>query len=184
VRTAAVIVLAAAFGAADQYLGSWAGHSWATDTSLLAAPWLVLPFAVGSTQRAERRAITLATLCTFVALLGYLAMTLSPLEDARVSWVGLTGLLRGQVRWFVLGVVTSPLLGWLGHRWSTGRVWWPAIAPAAALILEPLARTAISSPIRSPMVRWLEVSAGVALCVASLVILRRERSTAPGAWRR
>jgi len=45
VPTIAVTVLAALFGAADQYLGSWPGHAWAVDASLLAAPWLVLPFA-------------------------------------------------------------------------------------------------------------------------------------------
>jgi hypothetical protein len=179
VRTAAIVLLAAVFGAADQYLGSWAGHSWATDASLLAAPWLVLPFAVGLTQRVPRRAIILACICTFVALLGYIAMTLSPLEEAKVSVTGTIGLLRGQVRWFVLGVLTSPLFGWLGHRWRIGRARWAPIVPAAALILEPMARTVISSPIRSPMVRWLEVGAGVALCLVSLAILRRSGPVAP-----
>lgn len=168
-KTAAIVVLAAVFGAADQYLGSWPGHGWAVDASLLAAPWLVLPFAVGCTQRAPRRAVLLAVLCTLTALLGFIAMTLSPVEEAKVSLVGVVGLVRGQVRWFVLGAATSPVLGWLGHRWRTGRAWWAPIVPAAALILEPLARTVINSPIRSPMVRWLEIGAGVALCLVGLL---------------
>jgi hypothetical protein len=69
VPAVAVVVLAAVFGAADQYLGSWPGHGWAADASLLAAPWLVLPFAVGHSQRSVRRAIALACGCTFVSLL-------------------------------------------------------------------------------------------------------------------
>lgn len=170
--TAAIVLLAAAFGAADQYLGSWAGHAWATDASLLAAPWLVLPFAVGFSQRVARRAVILASASIVAALLGYIAMTLSPVEEARVSWVGVTGLVRGQLRWFVLGAITAPLFGWLGHRWRTGRAWAP-VAPAAALVLEPLARTMVASPIRSPMLRWLEVGAGVALCLASILRSRR-----------
>lgn len=46
---ALALLLSAAFGAGDQYLGSlpgsghlWALH-WSTDISLLSAPWLVLP---------------------------------------------------------------------------------------------------------------------------------------------
>jgi hypothetical protein len=169
VPTVALVLLAAAFGAADQYLGSWPGHGWAADASLLAAPWLVLPFAVGCTQRSARRALTLAPLCTFVALLAYIAMTLSPVEEAKVSFVGVLGLLRWQVRWFLLGAITSPLFGWLGHRWCASRTLWAPIIPAAALILEPLARTVISQPIRSPLVRWLEIGAGAALCIVGLL---------------
>lgn len=179
--TAAIILLAAVFGAADQYLGSWAGHGWATDVSLLAAPWLVLPFVVGCTQRVARRAIVLAVICTFAALIGYIAMTLSPVEEAKVSWSGVIGLLRWQIRWFVLGAISAPLLGWLGHRWRIGRAWWAPLVPAAMLILEPLARTVISTPVRSPMVRWVEIGAGVALAVAAVLIRRRTPALARSA---
>jgi hypothetical protein len=176
VPAVAVVVLAAVFGAADQYLGSWPGHGWAVDASLLAAPWLVLPFAVGSSQRSVRRAIVLACGCTFVSLLAYLAMTLSPVEQAKLSLVGVTGLLRGQARWFLLGAISSPLFGWLGYRWHTDRTpWYPAV-PAAALALEPLVRTVIGQPIRSPVLTWCEIGAGAALWLAGL--LSRSRATA------
>ena len=78
------LVLSAVFGAGDQYLGSLQGSGhiwaagWATDVSLLSAPWLVLPFIVGTTQRDPRRAALLGLACTYAALLGYLLMTLSP----------------------------------------------------------------------------------------------------------
>lgn len=171
-----LVLLATVFGAADQYLGSWPGHGWAVDTSLLAAPWLVLPFAVGCGQRTARRAITLAVGCTFAALLGYLAMTLSPVEQAKVSLGGVLGLLRWQLRWFVLGAISAPLLGWLGHRWRIGEAAWAPIVPAAALVLEPFARTVIGPPIRSSQVRWLEIATGVVLAVVMVSTARTSRA--------
>jgi hypothetical protein len=170
-----LLLLAAAFGAADQYLGSWAGHGWAVDTSLLAAPWLVLPFVIGCSQRSAQRAIALAVGCTFAALFGYIAMTLSPVEEAKVSLTGVLGLLRWQLRWFFLGAITAPLLGWLGHRWRIGAAAWAPVVPAAALVLEPFARTVLGPPIRSAQVRWLEVITGAVLAVLLLATGRAAR---------
>jgi hypothetical protein len=57
VVVALALALSVAFGAGDQYLGSLtgSGHLWAagwsSDVSLLSAPWLVLPFLAGATQR-------------------------------------------------------------------------------------------------------------------------------------
>lgn len=151
-----------AFGAADQYLGSLSAHPWATDVSLLAAPWLLLPFAAGYTQRTARGACLLATLCVFVALAGFIAMTLSPTEHAKYSLTGLMGLVGGQARWFVFGAATAPVFGWLGYRWRTDRVLWAPVIAAASLCLEPPARTVIW-PIHSPQVRWAEIGSGVVL---------------------
>lgn len=170
-----LILLAAAFGAADQYLGSWAGHGWAAETSLLAAPWLVLPFVVGCSQRAAQRAIALAVGCTFAALFGYVAMTLSPVEQAKVSLTGVLGLLRWQLRWFLLGAVTAPLLGRLGHRWRIGAAAWAPVVPAAALVLEPFARSVLGPPIRNAQVRWLEVVTGIVLGITLLATARANR---------
>jgi len=54
--TTVALVLAALFGAGDQYLGSFSMHPWMADVSLLSAPWLVLAFLAGWTQREPRRA--------------------------------------------------------------------------------------------------------------------------------
>jgi hypothetical protein len=167
--TALYILLSAVFGAADQFLGSWPGHGWAIDVSLLSSPWLVLPFLVGSTQRSARRAMTLAVICTSAALLGFSAMTLSPVEEAKVTLASLMGLLRGQIRWFVAGAVTSSLFGWLGHRWRTGKAVWPPIACAAAVCCEPFARLVVGQPIRSSTVRFTETSLGAAALVGYLI---------------
>ena len=67
---ALALLLSAAFGAGDQYLGS--GHvfglGWPTEVSLLSAPWLLLAFVAGCTQRDPRRAALLGFGCTAAAL--------------------------------------------------------------------------------------------------------------------
>jgi hypothetical protein len=166
--TVALVLLAAVFGASDQFLGSWSAHPWASYTSLLAAPWLTLPFVVGCTQRTARRAITLAIICTFVALLGYIVMTISPIENAKVSLVGILGLLSGQIRWFLLGAFSSAFFGWLGHRWRTsGKLLGPIIV-AATFCIEPFVLNVIGRNL-PPNVRWSEVGVGVTMFVFCLI---------------
>ena len=111
------VVLAALFGAGDQYLGSRAGHPWMTDVSLSPIPWLVLPFVAGCTQRDPGRAALLGLGCTFAALIGYGAMTLSPIENAQMNATTIAGFLRSEAPVFIAGTVTGPVLGWLGQRW-------------------------------------------------------------------
>lgn len=134
------LLLAAVFGGADQYLGSFSAHPWAADVSLLSAPWLVLPFLAGWTQREPKRAALLGFACTAAALVGYALMTLSPVENAVLSTAGVAGFVRSESRVIAGSVVTGPLFGWLGYRWRTGRAWAGAVAVAAAVCLEPLAR--------------------------------------------
>jgi hypothetical protein len=168
-----IILLAVVLGAGDQYLGSWSAQPWATDVSLLAAPWLILPFIVGSTQRTAQRAMWLATAATAGALVGYVLMTLSPIEHANVSVIGVFGLLRWQVRWFLLGAVTSPLFGWLGYRWRTQRALTAVLPVGAVLVLEPLARAAINQPIRSTLVICVEVAFGATVWALSVATRNR-----------
>ena len=82
---ALTLLVAALFGGSDQYLGSLAMHAWMTDVSLLSAPWLVLAFVAGATQPQARRAAWLGLGSTFSALIGYAAITLSPLENAHYA---------------------------------------------------------------------------------------------------
>ncbi|MEO9180848.1 MAG: hypothetical protein ABI298_04265, partial [Acidimicrobiales bacterium] len=63
-RTWLAALLGAVFGAGDQYLGSRSGHPWLTDISLLSAPWLALPFVVGSLQKSVRRALIVGCAAT------------------------------------------------------------------------------------------------------------------------
>lgn len=175
-----VVVLAAAFGAADQYLGSIQGHfgsfAWTTDVSLLSAPWLLLAFAAGCTQKDPRRAALLGLGATFAALVGYLVMTLSPVENAHLSAVGVAGFVRSDPFIFVGGIVTGPLFGWFGQRWRVHRAWRAAVVAAAMLCLEPLAHLAVGRGITSATVAWAEVGIGLA-CVLYVVIVTWRRTS-------
>src|SRR5438128_556317 len=116
-RALIAIAFAAAFGAADQYLGSFSAHPSATAVSLLSAPWLLVAFAAGWTQTAPRRAIVLGTVSTLAGLGGYWLMTLSPVEGAHLSVGAVRGLLYSQSILIVGAFLTGPLFGWLGNRW-------------------------------------------------------------------
>ena len=164
------LVLAAGFGAGDQYLGSghvW-GIGWPTDVSLLSAPWLVLAFVAGATQREPRRAALLGLACTYAALLGYAVMTLSPAENAHLTLAGLRGFAVSERSVLLGGIVTGPLFGWFGRQWRTRRAIAGALLTAAALCLEPLARRASVGAIRYRTVSLAEVAAGLALAAAVL----------------
>jgi hypothetical protein len=172
------LVLAAAFGAADQYLGSIQGHfgtfAWATDVSLLSAPWLLLAFVAGCTQKDPRRAAILGLGATFAALVGYMLMTLSPVENAHLSAVGVAGFVRSDPFIFVGGIATGPLFGWFGQRWRVHRAWRGAVVAAAMLCLEPLAHIAVGRAITSATVAWTEVGVGLA-CVLYVVVMTLRR---------
>jgi hypothetical protein len=171
------LVLSAAFGAGDQYLGSLtgSGHVWAagwsSDISLLSAPWLVLPFLAGATQREPRRAGLLGLACTYAALLGYGVMTLSPIEHVHVTAAVIRGFFISERAVLVGGILTGPLFGWFGQQWRTRRAITGALVTAAALCLEPLARRVTINPIGDRDVWLAEVVAGLALA-AAVVVLR------------
>jgi uncharacterized membrane protein (UPF0136 family) len=156
--------LALLFGAADQYLGSLSAHPLGADISGLSAPWLMLPFVAGAFQRTGRRAVELGALCTLLALVGYTAMTFSPIENAHLSLPGLAGYFRsGNLRWFVAGAVTGPLFGWLGHRWRTQGALWAGLAVAVSIVAEPWARHLYGNVMRSTEVAVSEMCVGAAV---------------------
>jgi hypothetical protein len=134
-----------------------------TDISLLSAPWLLLAFFAGVTQRESRRAALLGIGCIFSALIGYGAMTLSPVESAHMS-VGTIGAFVGSEGGvFIGGMVTGPLFAWFGQRWRVHRAWRGALVTAAALSFEPLARIPTGHGIRSSTVLLTEVAVGIAM---------------------
>ena len=164
------LVLSGLFGGGDQYLGSLSWHPWAADVSLLSAPWLVVAFLAGCTQRDPRRAALLGFACTATALLGYGLMTLSPVEHAQLNLHTVEGFVRSESPVIVGSVFTGPLFGWFGQRWRTDRAWLGALVVAAAVCLEPFARTAYGHAIRFRAVSLAEVAAGLAMAV--YVVLR------------
>jgi hypothetical protein len=76
------------FGGADQYLGSRVTLGlWASSLSGMSAPWLLLPFLCGLAQAVPRRAALAGLTVTVAALVGYFALTLSPLEGVALASV-------------------------------------------------------------------------------------------------
>ncbi len=165
------LLLSAAFGAGDQYLGSGhvAGIGWPTDVSNLSAPWILLAFVAGATQRDPKRAALLGLACTYVALLGYGVMTLSPAENAHITMATVRGFAYSERTVFVGGIATGPLFGWFGQQWRNGTMLAGALLVAAALCLEPFARRLSVNPIRYARVTVVEVAAGLLLGAAVLV---------------
>jgi hypothetical protein len=172
-----VLVLAFVFGGADQYVGSLSDHPWAADVSLLSAPWLVLAFLAGWTQRDPKRAALLGLACTLAALVGYGLMTLSPIENAELTTQSVAGFIRSESRVILGGLVTGPLFGWLGNRWRKDRAWLGALAAAGAVCLEPLARVYAGHAIRFQTVWVAEVAVGLAMViyVASVALTAQTR---------
>jgi hypothetical protein len=166
------LAVAAVFGGGDQYLGSMSWHPWAADVSLLSAPWLLLAFLAGCTQRDPKRAALLGLGCTASALLGYGLMTLSPVENAQLTVATATAFVRSEAMVFLGALFTGPVFGWLGQRWRSDRAWLGALVTAALLSLEPFARAEVGRAIRFPAVSLAEVAAGVAMA-AYVVAARR-----------
>lgn len=177
-RALLVIASAVAFGAADQYLGSrgFVLGFWATQASLLSAPWLLVAFLAGWSQPTPRRAITLGLVCTFAALAGYWAMTLSPVEGAQISTRAVRGLLFSQGVLVGGGIVTGPLFGWLGHRWRTRRDLISALTVALAVCAEPLAHAAVGTQVSFRGIWAVEAVVGVLMVLGVIAFSRRRQA--------
>jgi len=190
---ALVLVLSAAYGAGAQYTGSIV-HTWGPDVASLSAPWLLLAFLAGATQRDPIRAALLGLGSTFAALVGYFLLTDSPLEGAQYTLANTHGFFLSNAPVVIGGIVTGPLFGWFGQQWRTRRAIAGALVAAAAFCLEPLARRAavrpihmlghgyaVTDPIGSHLVVVAEVAAGLALAAAVLArrhTVDRERAGA------
>jgi hypothetical protein len=181
-----VALLALAFGAADQYLGTT--HvmvhtgAWTTTVSNMSALWLIVPFLAGWSQRTPRRAAVAGALSLLAAFGGYWLLTLSPLEgvSGTQAAAGIAPLLAGHAPWLLGGAVGAPLFGVLGYRWRVLRAWTSAVAVSLLLCGEPLAWVVSGLGPRFSDARpvWLgEMTAGACTAAAALLAIRRRRAT-------
>jgi uncharacterized membrane protein (UPF0136 family) len=152
----------------------------------MSAPWLVLPFVVGMTQERARRAMALGLVATVAALVGYFAMTYSPMESvpANQFFRGFVTIVRTGYNplWIAGGVVIGPLYGFLGHRWRVARSWVSAALVTSALCFEPLARRFVGMLAPHPLVWWTEVAVGTVAAASFAVMIvaaRRPRTAVP-----
>jgi hypothetical protein len=177
-------ILGLAFGAFDQYLGSmlWLG-AWTGTAAQMSAPWLVLPFLIGSAQERSGKTAVLGLVVTVSALFGYFAMTYSPMEIHPWTFERFTtGLVAVTTRgWYnplyiLGGLVTGPLFGVMGQRWRVRRSWVSAALVAGVLCLEPVARWAVGQLMPPAHVWTVEVASGAvaaALFAYALIAWRR-----------
>jgi len=178
------ILVGLAYGGGDQYLGSLRPMvelgSWTPTAAQMSAPWLLLPFVLGATQTNPRRAMLLGLVVTEATMIGYVAMTVSPMENvssAAAPAAAAAMLLAGQnIVYAIAGLASGPLYGLLGQRWRVDRWWVSAVAVAGAFFLEPWARVAVGRLSPPSVVWWVEVAFGAAVTVyfaARLVQSRR-----------
>ncbi len=181
----AAVVLGLTFGAVDQYLGSRSAlGAWAATVSGLSAPWLVVPFVAGMTQVRVRRGMALGLVVTVSAVVGYFAMTYSPMENVALSraFQGIVAMARsgGNPLWIAGAFIVGPLYGFLGVRWRVDRSWISAALVTTVILLEPVARRSVGMLGRPPLVWEAEVALGAvaALTFAQSIIAARRPSQA------
>jgi hypothetical protein len=175
-----------AFGAAIQQLGASTSSlgGWTATAAQVSAPWLILPFLAGITQGERRRAMIVGVVVTEAALLGYFAMTYSPLEihpwsvDRFVDGMIAITTTGYNPAFIIGGLITGPVFGLLGQRWRVGRSWVGAALVAGALCLEPLARWASGHLMSPPQVWIAEVMIGLVVAGGFASILRAQRRQA------
>jgi hypothetical protein len=177
-----LLPLAAAFGAADQYLGTshlpGGYHPVATVISGLSAPWLLLAFCFGCTQLRPRPAVLIGLAATMAALAGYFAMMWSPAEGVHMSLAAMAHLVvSSQARNVLGGLITGPVYGWLGQSWRVRKSLLSALLAAIPLTLEPAALLITGQAWGPPVAYTAEAIAGI--LVVAYFITRISRSRPP-----
>lgn len=156
------LLMAAVFGVADLHLsGQGMALFWISNMS---AFWLLLPFVAGCFQRRPLAATLMGLATTLVALTAFYYV-------GNASLAQVTSVYRV---YFVGGVVTGPLYGWLGWRWRVSRSLVSGSALAVAFVLEPLAWRLHIGYLPNPGSVWITESLfGVTLTVLVAVLAVR-----------
>ena len=198
----AVIALtaAAAFGAADQYLpvaipmsSHLGAYLFAVAVSKMSAPWLLVAFLAGAWQTDQRRAALVGLAATWLAVLAYVLMVVSPMEGADLTPRTFAVSLASQWPWLAGGLISGPLYGWLGYRWRARRSPAAALLAALPILLEPAARW-LAARLGLPSTGWpffpwplqhggvaaqyAELAVGLLLTGAVISVIARGRASA------
>jgi len=175
--TALVLGAAFAFGALDQYIGSLYSQ-FGTAVSGMSAPWLLLPFVVGTLQPSRVRAAWLGLAATWPAVAAYVLMIDSPMEGVHLTLRVLWASGSSQWPWFLGGLISGPLYAILGHYWKARRSWLSAVLAATPVILEPVVSRLGMRPAAYPPAGVAEAAAGLALAAVFAYLIARARRVA------
>jgi hypothetical protein len=207
-RAAVVFALTAAiaFGAIDQYVGALRS-SFLTEVSGMSAPWLLVPFLAGAAQAGRRRAALVGLIATWLSVLAYVVMIVSPMEGTHLgprpagligTWNQLSprlvlATLASQWLWFAGGLIIGPVYGWLGYRWRARRSRVAALLAVLPPLLEPAARWLVTRlgaghatrltfqwPAYGPAVIAEIIELAVGLVLTAVVVTAMARTPASG----
>jgi hypothetical protein len=191
VRPVCWVLFAIVYGAATSWVPSPADRSfWISNAS---APYLILPFLVGAAYRGGSWAVPVAlgVLAGWATIAGFAARELyDPSALANNRRLGLPAFSAGHLAdwvvttvsiyrlWLVLAVPAGVVFALMGQRWRQTGSCRLACAPAAALVLEPLAHQVVTTFGTMPAAYWVgEVGCGVLLLACLQLAAGRRRLT-------
>ena len=152
------------------------------------APWAVLAFGAGWTQRSRGWAATGGVVAEVAILAGFYAFILvGPVVDPWAHFgpppypgpltllgTGLAAWLWAIHAWIVQAIGGGALYGLLGRWWGQSRSIIAGAAIALPFLIEPLAWRVYDGLLKGPLVVWLiEIAVGIALLGSVLVARRR-----------
>jgi hypothetical protein len=152
------------------------------------APWAVLAFGAGWTQRSRLWAVLGGVAAEVACVVGFYAQSLAVwFEDPRRllngdPYPGLLQFTETAVSrwlsyfvgpWLVLAIGAGVVYGLLGRRWGHSRSIVAGVAIALPFLVEPIAWRVRAGFLMDPLVLWLvEVGVGIAITVCVLVVRR------------
>ncbi len=159
----------------------------------LSAPWAVLAFLAGSSQRRVVPAVLVAVLAEVACVVGFydlpghligfckgmsLAYCLGAPQGSSPISLELTLFqiwLRGSpAQWLIAGVGAGIVYGYLGAWWGRSRSVVPAALLALPFFVEPLAWQAYDDYLKGPAIIWLyEALVGAGLLAVMILVSRR-----------
>jgi hypothetical protein len=195
------LTAAFAFGAIDQYLqvaipisSHPSAYQFVVQVSNgMSAPWLLVPFLAGAWQAGRLRAALVGLVATWLSVLAYVLMIVSPMEGVHLTPRALAFSLASQWPWFAGGLITGLLFGWLGHRWRARQSPAAALLVALPVLLEPGARWLATGlglgniswiPFQWPLdgggvtAEFTELAVGLLLTCAAIRVVVRDRASA------
>jgi hypothetical protein len=157
------------------------------------APWAVLAFGVGWSQRRPAPAILVAVLAEVAAVMGFYNLPdyltaicpIGPGGHCRdvaqgtplvMAWMsGLEPWIQFTSAWLIAGVGAGIVYGYLGAWWARSRSMVPVVLLALPFFVEPLAWRVCEGHLKGPATVWVcEAIVGVGLLAVMTVVSRRQ----------